>query len=181
MHTEKKLSDKPRRRGAIYCSPFCGAKCTYAAYQRAQSGGKALARALGKTWTFRVWENLGWHYCAISPCGRWKVHSNHRANYTAFLGEAGEPGGYWAEHGSTPQEAVMNTRAKAYAEVAHRAGLLDLTPFTREEGSALRIYLEEAQRSAANMAENRHDGNWGAIERTLSGIRVKLGDSGELS
>jgi hypothetical protein len=185
---QKKLSDKPQRRGEIYCSPFCGAKCTYAAYLVAQHNGKTLARRLGKGWTFRVWENLGWHSEAISPCGRWKVGAGKRGDsFTAFLGEKDSPGGQWAEHGSTPQEAIMNTRAKAFEEITRKAALLDLTtcatdtiPITREEGSALRIYLEEAQRSATTMASDGHDGPWEDIARSISRVRVKLGDSGEL-
>lgn len=142
--------------------------------------GKALARTLGKGWTFEVWESIGWWYKAISPCGRWKVHGYPDGHYCAFLSEAGEISGVWAETGQTPQEAVANTQAKALAEVTHRAGLLDLTLLTRAEGSALRIYLEEAQRSATSMAANGHDGPWADIARTLSVLRVKLGDSGEL-
>lgn len=54
----------PRRRGEIYCSPLCGAKCTHAAFVEANRKSAALCERLGKGWTPRVWENMGWHYSA---------------------------------------------------------------------------------------------------------------------
>lgn len=53
---------KPRKRGAIYCSPACGAKCLKADYDRCVREADALAKLLGPGWVPRIWENLGWHY-----------------------------------------------------------------------------------------------------------------------
>jgi hypothetical protein len=98
----------------------------------ATKAAQALAAQLGAGWTSEVWENLGWHYAAISPCGRWKIHASRAYNcdkpdsYTAFLGETDSPGGYWAETAATPEEAIKKTINVARAEVEHRASFLDL-------------------------------------------------------
>lgn len=109
----------PRRKGDIYCSPACGGEtkwgCTWAEYQAAKRAAKALCDRIGKGWRPRVWENLGWHYSAISPCGRLKVHPSTSCrchgkgtvtSYTAFLGEADSPGGRWTGQSRSPKRAV---------------------------------------------------------------------------
>lgn len=76
----------------IYCSPHCGCKCTKAAYDNAVTEGRKLATRLGEGWDFRVWENWGWHFCAIN--GVCEVHPPHwhptdvryqSIKYTAYL------------------------------------------------------------------------------------------------
>lgn len=52
----------PVRKGKIYCSPGCGAGCTYKEYERAISKSNRLQKKMGPGWKTRVWENLGWHY-----------------------------------------------------------------------------------------------------------------------
>jgi hypothetical protein len=110
------LSWTPERRGKIFCAPACGANCTLAAFNLATARADVLCARLGHGWRPRVWENLGWHYCAVSSCGRWKVHAHHdhktRVSYSAFLGDDG-PGGLWAESGETPEAAMRNTWAAA--------------------------------------------------------------------
>lgn len=129
----RELSWNAVRRGNVYCAPACGHGCTRAAFEAAKKAGAALAKQLGKGWRARVWENLGWHYCAVSACGRWKVHPNifkgKIESYSAFLGE-GSHGGRWIEHGRTPQSAIRNTRAVARAEARKIAGLLDMASNT---------------------------------------------------
>lgn len=114
---------RPRRRGAVFCSPGCGGEqrsgCTWAAYGRAVDDGCVLAirldYAVGPGWTVRVWENLGWHFCAVSPCGRIKVHVSNRVprTYTAYLGEPGFPGGRWVESDDSALGAVEAVLAAA--------------------------------------------------------------------
>jgi hypothetical protein len=98
---------EPVLRGHIYCAPACGRGCTKAAYERAQKKAAALAKRLGPRWKPRVWENLGWHYSAISPCGSIKVHSSYPEGemWTAYFGPEAT-GGKWAESGKTPWEAI---------------------------------------------------------------------------
>ena len=71
MKTKRKPNQADRswkavRRGDVYCAPACGGGCTHAAYMQAQLGGERLARRLGPGFKPEVWENLGWHYCAVS-------------------------------------------------------------------------------------------------------------------
>lgn len=106
------LSWKPKASGKVYCAPACGRGCTRAEYNAATRRVHALCKRLGRGWKPHVWENLGWHYSAISPCGRWKVHAStfrgKIAGYTAFLGH---PGPKWAETGKTPES---RTRARGH-------------------------------------------------------------------
>ena len=131
----KPLSWKPRRRGDTYCAPACGHGCTWEERQQAKRNAKALARHMGRGWTTRVHENMGWHYTVISPCGRIKLHEYWRHvepeagvvdrlavlvpdHYAAFLGEPDSPGGKWAESGDTPEEALRSVVAGAKAKLA---------------------------------------------------------------
>ena len=50
-----------------FCGKQCGRGCTKKEYNRAVKAGYRLARRMGRGWTYRVWENLGWHYKIISP------------------------------------------------------------------------------------------------------------------
>ncbi len=52
----------PVRSGRIYCSPACGGRCTFAAFTAAHREADKLVKVLGRGWTSRVWENLGWHW-----------------------------------------------------------------------------------------------------------------------
>lgn len=114
MKKQKPLSWEPALRGKIYCAPACGGGCTKAAHDLATARAKALAAGMGPGWKARVWENLGWHYSVLSPCGRWKIHPHHgedhdrrrKTTYSAFLGDADSPGGTWAEHGDSPRAAM---------------------------------------------------------------------------
>ena len=80
----KDRSWKPVRRGALYCAPACGRGCTWREYNTARKKAAALAKRLGPRWTSRVWENLGWHYAAVSPCGRGQVHGHGDGYWAGF-------------------------------------------------------------------------------------------------
>jgi hypothetical protein len=125
-----KLSWEPRRFGNHYCSPACGAGCTTAAFDEATKAADALAVSLGDGWKPRVWENLGWHYSAVSTCGRWKVYpsfwNGKVEGYHALLGDADSLGGRWIKRGATPQEAIENTRNTARKDIGHFMELLDM-------------------------------------------------------
>lgn len=125
--TEVAKWHKPVRRGAIYCAPFCGYRCTWAAFQKATRDAQALCKRLGKGWQPRVWENLGWHYSAIDASSYWKVNaSKYRGEvigYLAFFGVPEPSGGRWAEHGKTPEEAIANMQRRVRGEVRELAKL----------------------------------------------------------
>ena len=99
------LSWTPILGTVTYCSPACGHGCTRQEHEAAQERGEMLAAILGEKWTFKVWENLGWHYKAVSCCGRVHVHPNGQG-YTAFLGLTTSGHRNWCEHGATPAKAV---------------------------------------------------------------------------
>jgi|GEM_PF-852899 len=125
----------PRRRRAngvdLYCSPRCGGGCTWADYRLAHKDGAGLARRLGAGWTVEVWENLGWHYQAVSPCGRFKVSCDpgngyRGSTFTAFLGDTGgHCGGTWAKTADTPEEAILAVAREAVADL-HKIGAVFL-------------------------------------------------------
>src|SRR5262245_4632957 len=84
---------EPKRDGKIYCSPGCGRGCTWKEYRAAIRDGMALAKVCGPVYKYRVYENLGWHFEAISPCGRIRVFQDSvRGWYWAGLGRRGEVG-----------------------------------------------------------------------------------------
>lgn len=97
----------PVRKGAVYCAPFCGRGCTHAEYRRAVRRARILAKRLGEGWQPEVWENLGWHYKAVSPLGGIKVHPiAGSSSYVAFYGEPGRAGGSYTVDHADPVEAV---------------------------------------------------------------------------
>ncbi|KKL16309.1 hypothetical protein LCGC14_2496860 [marine sediment metagenome] len=111
----RNLSWEPIEEGDAFCAPACGHGCTTKEYDIAGAKAEVLAQTLGPDWTPRVWENLGWHYAVRSPCGHLSVHPSG-IGFIAFLGEPGDIGGRWAEHGNTPQEAIDATVGVAVAE-----------------------------------------------------------------
>lgn len=117
MTPRRQLSWKARLSAdrRIYCSPACGANCTRFDYGLAVKRAAALCKELGAGWVPRVSENLGWHYSAVSACGRWKVCSDG-GSYTAFLGDPGA-GGRWAASGKTPRSAIAATWKIAAASI----------------------------------------------------------------
>ncbi len=124
MTSEKQQRWSPGRRGALYCSPGCGGKCTWADYQLARKRGhtlvKTLTAKLGDGWGISVFESMGWRYTVGR--GGVSVHVSHSTigtatSYFALLGEPGGSGGLsdWTDHSSydDPVEAVQRTIEKA--------------------------------------------------------------------
>lgn len=110
----------PVSSGRLYCSPACGRGCTRTEWNNAVERSEELAILLGNSWKPSVWENLGWHYRAISENGLIKVHPSITRGkidyYMAFLGKM-DAGGRWSNVGCTPQEAVDNVCALAIHEI----------------------------------------------------------------
>lgn len=123
-------SQGPVLDGEYYCSPWCGYRCTVEMHKKAQRRAFELCQTLGKGWTPRVWENLGWHFEAISPCGRLKVsYAGHAgSSYIAFLGDAGSTGGRWVEHGQTPESACRKVIRRGHDELREVHALIDDLP-----------------------------------------------------
>jgi hypothetical protein len=117
----------PVRRGRIFCSPWCGHDCTWAAHEQAHRRAAALAGSLGPNWTPRVWENLGWHFCARHATQPIEIHASGDgficyANLSPqFLGE-----------GRTAPAALDDALRKARDLVAGlRASLVELGALQR--------------------------------------------------
>ena len=125
------LSWKAVRKGEIYCAPACGRGCTHDEFRNAQHMGAALAKELGSRWLPFVWENLGWHFKAVSPCARICVHPSYFGanSFLAFLGKANDGGGNWSEFGTTPKKAVEATFKAAEADLAGFGAKLMWKPF----------------------------------------------------
>ncbi|MCP4201831.1 MAG: hypothetical protein GY769_07855 [bacterium] len=118
----KELSRKPRWRRTIYCSPACGFGCTRVQYELAVSRGERLARSLGEDWKPRIWENVGWRYCARR--GGLEVHPAG-SGYIAILGEPDSPGERWCEPGDTPENAIRKVVEVAKEEIAGLQAILE--------------------------------------------------------
>lgn len=124
LMVRKKRDWTPVRNGDAYCSPACGGGpvlCSFKRFVHASEVATEVARDLGNGWKPQVFENLGWHARVVSPCGRINVSLPTRLNdtgYTAFLGpKSTQPGGKWAESGSTPGEAIENVLNAARADI----------------------------------------------------------------
>lgn len=74
---------KPIKRGAIYCSPACGGKCSVATFNKATFDAKALAKKMGPEWVPEVWENLGWHWSV--EFGRASVRKSRDKTYICYF------------------------------------------------------------------------------------------------
>lgn len=122
---------KPRHIGDRYCSSECGRGrgrgCTWQMYQEALKNAQALAERLGPKWKPDVWENLGWHYRALSSDGTIKVHQDRPTEkyFNAYFGEVNFPGGNWVESGRTPRAAVVKVIARALQKRNEIQALID--------------------------------------------------------
>jgi hypothetical protein len=106
----RRFSEPARRRGAIYCSPWCGCGCTWAEYAQATEEADALVKRLGDGWSARVWENGGWNYeairgvCEVKPTkfrrsgDRWVVDG-----YRAWIQTRPQ---YISQRCATPEDAL---------------------------------------------------------------------------
>ena len=115
---------QPVRKGAVYCSPACGAGCLHKDYLEVVDSARRLARIMGPGWTPQVRENLGWYAGVVSPCGYLSVRiyfsEAHRAGqryYSVFLSDTPhQQGGRWTGSSEDPQEAVQQAVAKLALE-----------------------------------------------------------------
>lgn len=122
---------KAVRKGPIYCAPRCGMNCTWKAYQETKAFGKQMATSLGQGWTARVWENLGWHVVAISPCKRVRVGPDRDNNrdgklrgYHAYICNADDQGIRYSGHAKTARRAIDQAKAKAKEDLRKIGAIL---------------------------------------------------------
>lgn len=126
------LSWKPRRYGKrrrYYCSPACGADCSYVQFRMTENAAISLVKELRRIedtgpWEPQVKENLGWHYYAESTDGRWVIHRRTNPNgygrtYTACLG------GHWTASAPTAAAAIKQVRKIARRQIREYTKFLD--------------------------------------------------------
>jgi hypothetical protein len=136
----------------IYCSPRCGLGCTRADYNKAHKDADALALRLGHGWTTNVWENLGWHFRVVSPCGRIEIGYNKgrgrgAGSYSAGFGAPDGHGRNWWKEGKTPEAAIKNVARVAVAEL-HGIGAVILDMPSQAQLTRARRFLPEPEQAA---------------------------------
>lgn len=118
--TGKQIVDKrwiPVRRGHIYCSPACGAACSYLEFVSVTRTAQAMVKALGPGWTTHVHENMGWYGKAEN--GPLTVSRNDRgpAKTRYACANYGDQTVGWFKHDArTPREAVAGCVRKLRAK-----------------------------------------------------------------
>lgn len=117
----RELSWTPVLKGRKFCSPACGRGCTKAEHDKATRDAAALCKLLGPGWQPHVWENLGWHYAAITAdgteSGYIQVHPN-LATFTVYLNTDGRTGGQWVVPDKDPKRGVRRAIRHAVEHVA---------------------------------------------------------------
>lgn len=116
---------KIKRLGKLYCGAACGRGCTWAECQKAIIQANRLLKRLGKGWKPRVWENLGWHYEAVSRDDTMSVSPRMIGGYAAYFNFPGRGGGRWVGDGPTPIAAVKSALKLARDELAYIQTAID--------------------------------------------------------
>jgi hypothetical protein len=86
------LSRTPVSRGETFCSLACGCGCLRKDYERAvRDAGNLLKKLRGSGWKAVVWENIGWHFKAVS--GTVQVYGDRLAEdgklrYTCLISDS---------------------------------------------------------------------------------------------
>ncbi len=95
-------------------------------------GAAMMVQLNDPAWKLRTWENLGWHYDAVHPCGMSVnpvFYDGGKVRYFAMLAEDGKSDeAYWPktdEDYETPQEAVWAKTKSARAFLAGVQALVE--------------------------------------------------------
>lgn len=109
----------PVTRGDVYCSPWCGAKCTKAAFEDSTAKADALCAQMGAGWKPRVWENMGWYYSIQKGCVTIRQDGDR---YSAWIEPRLEAAGrtmvQFIEYADTPEDALGFATQAARTHVA---------------------------------------------------------------
>lgn len=121
----------PVLRGEIFCSPWCGCRCTLAAYTAACAAANVLAARLGEGWEPVVWENGTWHYRVTKGCvtvrpergtDRWSAWIEPKI---AVGGGQTKTAVQFIEYADTPEDALGFATQAARTHMAHLAQALE--------------------------------------------------------
>lgn len=130
------LDRTPIRYGGVYyCSPACGANCTYQAYLKALNDSDALAKRctieIGGQWNPFVHENLGWHWHIIQE------NTNIAIYYGGYLAKGEEYS--IGLNGGTPAHISLSPQTFPTPKAAYMA-LIDII---EEEANKWNKLIEE--------------------------------------
>jgi hypothetical protein len=114
-HEGDRFRAGPVRNGDVYCSPWCGASCTWKAFTLATSEATQLAEELGPGWKPDVWENMGWHYQAKN--GILEVHKDTHRETIAYTGWCQSNPQVYGDPCATPAEAVKSLGIKMQTQL----------------------------------------------------------------
>ncbi len=87
-----------------------------------------LVERMGKGWTFRIWENMGWHWKLVDDTTCWsicKTTLRDDVSYTAYLGTPNSIGGYYTGSGKTPEAAIRDAQKTARADIERMKPMFD--------------------------------------------------------
>jgi hypothetical protein len=106
----------PVRNGPLYCSPNCGCKCTYDAFEAATASANELCSTLGDGWEPCVWENGGWHFSAKKGCAElFPVRKSQSNSCTVYFdSKAGQVVVRGEGYRQTLDACLAAARAKIY-------------------------------------------------------------------
>ena len=116
-----------------YCAPGCGGGSTLASYERARALAMVTASRMGRGWTWRVWENLGWHCKVFDPSGYVAIYPPggefRRGSFSVMVDdERFGSAGRWSLSDDDPHRAlaalakIIRIEANLVTEIADAVG-----------------------------------------------------------
>lgn len=118
-------------KGDIYCSKSCGFYCTRAAHDQAQKEAADICTRMGAGWTYRLWDNAGWHYNASNGIAQITINKKGGStkagwvveSYTGWinLGVARNAHVQFIERADTPEDAlgIATQKVRAFLNAAN--------------------------------------------------------------
>lgn len=116
-----------------YCAKACGHGCTLEDFERARALAIVTAKRMGAGWTWRVWENLGWHCKVFDASGYIAIHPprsvDERGHFHVMIDDEPFGGaGRWSAFDPDPRCAlralhkIINIEAGLVASIATAVG-----------------------------------------------------------
>lgn len=121
MKNSQPLSWKAERKGSVYCAPACGFDCKLSEFEEATAKATRLAKRLGKNFSPRVWENMGWHWSVT--CGNVAIYPRNHGDGTTF--SATYDNQVWTKNHKTAKKALIELEKLLQEEVAEKQSHLD--------------------------------------------------------
>lgn len=120
MKNSQPLSWKAEKKGLVYCAPACGSGCLRSEFEDATAKAKKLAKLLGKHFTPRVWENMGWY---------WEVRAGNITVGEERYGTKGYYANYdnkkWVNNAPTAKKALKLLEQELVKDLADKQARVD--------------------------------------------------------